>query len=87
MLYSYNDSTIDRMAVGSRYWPADLTNRYAEIKSLQDQKKKPFQVWADKGSKRQEQTGFTPATGDQRKMTDQESLMKMYQRRYEGGGQ
>ncbi len=81
MLYSFDDSNIDRMPVGSRFWSSEMTRIWNQIKEAQDQPKKPLIAWMDKGAKRQEQQQLTPmfeGTGDQ------EALMQMYMRRFQG---
>ena len=49
MLYSYDGSRIERMAVGDRYWPDELRVIRSEIRDSQKEPKQPLRLWGGTG--------------------------------------
>jgi len=49
MLYSYDGSRIERMAVGDRYWPDELRVIRSEIRDAQKEPKQPLRLWDGAG--------------------------------------
>jgi hypothetical protein len=45
MLYSFDGIRLERTAIGTKYWAADLRATYAEIQNLQKQPPEPLRSW------------------------------------------
>jgi hypothetical protein len=46
MLYSFDGTSIERVAVRQMYWPEELRAKYSEIKTLERRPKEAFRAWS-----------------------------------------
>jgi hypothetical protein len=50
MLYSFDGSSIEKMAAKLMYWPDELRTKYSEIKALEKRPKAAFRAWNSSGA-------------------------------------
>ena len=49
VLFSFDGSTVDRLAAKQMYWPEELRQKYTELKALEKRPKSPWRAWSASG--------------------------------------
>ena len=52
MLYSFDGSSVERIAIKQRYWPEKLQAMYTEIRKSEKEPKQPLRAFGSKVSER-----------------------------------
>jgi hypothetical protein len=66
ILYSYDGTTIEHLAVGYGNWPREMQIKFNEIKKLVERTKKPWRRWSEGRSRRSRYIGLTDTRSDRR---------------------
>jgi hypothetical protein len=72
LLYSFDGTSVERMAVKQRYWPEKLQARYIEIRKLEKEPKQPLRPFGSKvGERRRGPTPGMEGAEDMRRMMEE----------------
>ncbi len=72
MLYSYDGTNIEQLAVKQQFWPLGLRSKYNELRNAQQEKKKPLRDWGSRtaGRKRRDRPIRKPGKKDSRELLE-----------------
>lgn len=72
ILYSYDGTTIEHLAVNYGNWPRQMQVKFNEIKKLVERTKKPWRRWAEGRSRRSRYIGLTDTDSSERRGDDED---------------